>query len=1353
MAFSKLNIARDCWWLHSSGIYGGSDYYLADENMQQSTMEHGLYKSLNSDDADYIQMIGSGYYAPTYYCRLDTNNIVPSSVIVSARADNASRAYVEINGQRLGSFGFWDTLSTQQQTFYISPNDTIYKSIIEGRLNANYDNFSIRLVNSGDVTSTKLYNLEVFYSGDNTWSNYTSGLPNVESEVCYPSQLSFRGGSEWKNQAGEAVDPSGWYHINTSGVTADNTYIEHTTYPDLARGIWRDRRRPRRLDLGPQGGLGISFDTEAIEPLTSVTRAQLTLRMSLPPSGQYENVRDTFEVNGYNARYKEQDYKNEMPEEIGSIRAKLPRDGYFIYGVGDIVEQSGFMNYQVELDFINPQRADYDYSTIEHRNIDIFSGMDFRIVGLPSGTQISSAHLNIEYLPNDHLGLYTVGGVAIIRHWVDSYVDVGAANTPYFGDGAWQHRGNLHEGKIFDAFYKFDEVVASTTWPVSLNAASGAYGYYTNGITEEVVYDGDEVIDIIYEFEARDPTRRHIYRNPVRTEFGTTYDPTHYLHMIYNQSPLTTWDVHDPNASAYNPLTTNVYFEDRVVIGPSFTLYFMLYREPTNEGQQFGQFFTRGSLGSASATEYEIIGFLEPEKLSVTIKDVNEINHTLSVDLEAYTLEPILVWVTCDYDEDADETTFKLAVHPKIKNFFYEDWLYAEETFNYARRQLTDVYTCLGPLYSPSDLDQQLAFSQYMSWVSFCEFGWADSAIDLSYQTSTEDVRDGYDTSTDSDKRFFSSRLATSEYLHGRRKTDDTIGGDPLPPESSGWLLPTQGVSGGGGSIWANINGITDENNNNLAVTNPPWGLLAGEPTDWAIGYDFNISVPSGETPVGVEVQLRCLCNPNNAIETYKIQLGRAIWAGGSSGGYTLSPYGTNQVNTGPKQWRLDAQTLTYGASNSTWGMGSGLTADVLEDTVFAVGVQAVSPLGQYANAYIDWVKIRVYYSGDLGVDTIDTFKNLHWPVVTGSGAAERSTTYLIDQWRADEYSLYNPITTGGTHNIVHPSAIKVELDTEHITDHPSGVEIICDIEFDSGATDNWKVFRSRLTLGSGDYDGVYEITGFDKHINMDGQEIRFSDIDQINLKLTTRYADLGATEYHGDLKIKGLKVYFDSYSASVTGINILDLYVEGGIGESNNNMDLYLLAADVDSNNLDLYIRGIPFYASGEMPLFTEGLVPTTNNLPLYINGIPFYESGQMPLFTKAITWTTMPLYIEGLDPPQASGDMPLYTWATAAGVGGLYKKMTLAMTAESPWKMPLYLLAETPDSTSVSGDMTLMINSASGINETVYLYVNGHDVPNNNLSLYTTSAGVPSSSVALYTYGSGLPENKTTTIYTHGY
>jgi hypothetical protein len=1178
----------------------------------------------------------------------------------------------------------------------------------------------------------------------------------------------------------------------------DSTYITQINPPRT--GIsWESTSA-----LMPNGGLSFSCNVDQLSPITQVTRAKMNLRMSLPTSGLFENARDTFEINGYNARFKEQDYKDEMPEEIGSIQSKDSKYGYFIYGAGSIVEQSGFQTYTTELNFLNPELPNGDISSTIYKNIDIFNTMEFQLVGLPSGVQISAAQLELEYIPDDTLPLFIVGELGYIRKYAQSYVDVGGLSDINNGNGGWHHRGSLHEGAIFDAFYEFSEPSGKIVWPKSFNAASGSYGEFVNSMPASLV---DDIVTI-------EPQRRNYYRNPVITGFSTsTYNPTYYRDMIYNGSPFLPWDIHNPNVSIYSPNTSQIYFGDRIVLNTDLTLYFMLYREPTNDGQSYGRIFHRGLFGSAGETDYEIIGSVETEKLRFTVSDRNNAPHAVEVTLPYSTLEPILVWFTIQYLDGT--TTCKLAVHTDIKNYFSRDWNYDETSFIWPRKQYTGAKTIIGALWTPQTADDQLTYNSFLSYLSIVEFGWADSYIELDYTTSSTTTITNYSMSTDVDKRFFSSRVCNPTYLLGRLNIPSTIGGEPILVTESGWCPPrhVDEENEFGSHQWrdlANCKLPRSEETVDIYTTYLVNGkTLYGSTTLFAGDFDFH--VPNNSIIKGIEVKYH-VYGVGYGIRTDKMQLG--FWNWGGEGfvnriGNVLAFGGAPAHWENPVNIEDPLPILTYGGPTELWGTGEenppitdifwwpnetlyltarGLIPSVVNNPDFGILLNISCPnIGSIA--YIDYVEAKVYTDDTYLVADYDLIK---WEVPTGSGGAVWSTIYNIDDWSQSVvyHSLYNPVTTAGTHNIVHPSAIYVEIETQHNTNHPSGAYIFCDIEFDSGATDNWKVFRSEFNIPSGEL--IKQVRGFSKHIGMGGGPVRYSDIDSIDLKLTTTYPNIDSDIYYGSLDIKSIKVYFDSFCVSTTGINDLDLYTHGIYPIGNSDIDLFTKgliksnSGDGSNPDLDLYIYGLPHTCSG-------------NIVDLYTLAEDHYHS----------TPNTITLFVEAPTPVEFSGSMELYTWGTPVGVGGIYASKHLFTSGIGRDSiLPLYMSAPNGISTNamnlylesyfnnINNDVDLVIFGPSGINsDTTYLYIKGlgsdgleagassngytpsntrmplfmardsesversmslYLAQNNNINTitnYICGCYIVPSSIPLYIYGSGLPETKKLKLYTHGY
>jgi hypothetical protein len=413
----------------------------------------------------------------------------------------------------------------------------------------------------------------------------------------------------------------------------------------------------------------------------------------------------------------------------------------------------------------------------------------------------------------------------------------------------------------------------------------------------------------------------------------------------------------------------------------------------------------------------------------------------------------------------------------------------------------------------------------------------------------------------------------------------------------------------------------------------------------------------------------------------------------------------------------------------------------------------------------------------------------VRWVVPPGSSVAQWTSSYnIFESWNASEiHSVYNPISTAGTNNMVHPSAIYVQFDVAHATDHPSGVDIWVDVGFDSGTSDNWKVghieFNS-VPSGGHTWTAYAPITykdGATRHINMDEGPIVWTDLENINVGITTHYHGQDA-DYNGSVEIRNMKVYFDAFCVAGTGLDDLDLYTIGSAATLTNTLDLYTLGhvqstTDPD-DNLDLYIKGIPYTAP-------------PSSIPLFIEGDPVQRYNTSP--------HNFPLFIEGLDPPDASGDQNLYIWGTTNPA--IRDTMSLYMNCniDPAWRLPLYI-GTSAGSTNTSmnlfldnhpkgdsGETTLYIEGPTGSNDSMPLFIitpsgtDGAFVERGSMNLYmdrefnshatrmqlflaqnktigsfnafiSGTVTVPSS-IALYTHGSGAPPSDNIRLFTHGF
>jgi hypothetical protein len=1070
----------------------------------------------------------------------------------------------------------------------------------------------IKLKYGLDITyltpNMKLYNTDIYASGDTTWDNHETGLPTAITKTFHPSSFYYTGAA-WSGDISNII---------VTGGNIDTNYIEKND-DDIYSPDWLGAK------IMPSGYLSLSFNNDiasGVDPRTEITRAVLNLRYALPPSGNYENLPDTFEVNVYNSYYKDKGHAADLDYLTFSL---LPEQdyGYYLYGAGDVVEVDSFNTNSIELNFLDPGLPSGNFASTRYRNIDVLANAEFRIIGMPSGTQLSYANLQVEYTPNDVLGMYVAGDVK--RCQESSTVDVGDDDSYLLGDGGWHHLGWRYgvpfEQSIFDNFYRFSDVVYSTDSPTSLGYRT-VDSSYTRTFPESIYYPGyagnkyetvhgifvtrapnayDTTLDtdsgpVGNELEVAPERVYEYYKSPLVLEgindYGEQYDypdPTRYRYMIYQGDALASFDSQNPSQGQLSDEIRQVYFPN-LELDVDFTLYFMVYR--TYFKRSFGIIFERGGLYIPSPLgnlerdgSYEIQVHSQPGYIEAFLRSAAGNDHSLQVVINKNSTEPILIWVTSKYNSLTRSTTFGLQVHDNIDNFFGEEWKYDYVVFPGYRYQQSNAKTTLGTLDNDSYLEH-LTGNKYLNHVSFCEFGYSSEYIELdSFNTTASNVI-GYDESAEKATSFFASRLCNGQYLQ---------------PNASGvqWKVP---------------DGI-------------------------------------GE---------------------------RAVW----------------------------------------------------------------------------------------------------------------STEYSIDTWAFDsetQHSLFNTAGLGGTNEWIHPSAIMVDLSTIHNTNHPSGVNVYIDVEFDSGSVENWKVGHIEFNIPSGELST--QRGALSKYFNMEGEPIRYSDLSNINLRITTEYLDISdqididygsPKTYYGELTIDTVNVIFDSYCVAATGVGDLDLYISGDSASNNNNLDLYISSYVSNNNDLDLYIHGESVAVSGDMTLYTKA------------------EQGTLPPPGDPNA-TYMSLFIEGLDPPVSSGELSIYVWGTeypatigkaSLFINSLYDPANTlnlfvnAGTGSTNESLNLYI-GKTADSTN--NDLSLYMLGPSGINESANLYIRGlgttdgaypindnmnlfiardseavaQTIPlylhqrnaTNNISMYLQGAQVPGSSIPMYIKGSGLPPNETITLYSHGF
>ena len=521
MPLTILEIVRDCYWVNISGTPITNAVWV-NENDEVSSLSTGLYKSISKsplDDNDSIfikNQVGTktqfNYLnSPNYTFRVKHDNIVPEQIQVSVRGAAQSglttgmKSNFLINGKELASdypemVGDWDSTTPTTYTKVYSVTDDLRRAILGGRIDDQYDYVSFQLSRTIETTAGfdtkdfKVFGIEVAYSGVNDWDNYSTSNPNLESQYYYPDKVRTRGGDIWVSNSGTPVASSDFFYVNqpASGVDTDSTYIKHDFFLEEGLGVnththtnW-DYHHDRSFggnspaftntanNVMPSGGIIFHYSPNL--PVNSqVHRARLSVRLSLPPSGLYDNIRDTWEVEGYN-----EDVRNNHDGIclLGSSSKNAERNrGYILYGAGDIVENSGFQTQTVELNFLEPGLlgTTYNIASIKHRNVDIFENLQLHFKGLPSGTCLSTAELVLDtYDPQGRVELYCPGGVT-------RQTDTVVVDSGVYGLGYNHHVGNYNEENTFNVgFFKFNELSGTTTNAVQ----SGVFGTLLSDTSE-----------------------------------------------------------------------------------------------------------------------------------------------------------------------------------------------------------------------------------------------------------------------------------------------------------------------------------------------------------------------------------------------------------------------------------------------------------------------------------------------------------------------------------------------------------------------------------------------------------------------------------------------------------------------------------------------------------------------------------------------------------------------------------------------------------------------------------------------------------------------------------------------------
>lgn len=393
------------------------------------------------------------------------------------------------------------------------------------------------------------------------------------------------------------------------------------------------------------------------------------------------------------------------------------------------------------------------------------------------------------------------------------------------------------------------------------------------------------------------------------------------------------------------------------------------------------------------------------------------------------------------------------------------------------------------------------------------------------------------------------------------------------------------------------------------------------------------------------------------------------------------------------------------------------------------------------------------------------------------------ATSQNIAWFDAPDYLAYGTIPMA--------SSIYVEVDCEHTTNHPSGVNVLCHVDgttydtychglIPSGTRKTLFLSPRKFTQpASADNFPIYATPNY---VHLDAWYD--STIDYNTPTNKYRYND----NFYGDLKIYSLKLLVDGWSVANTGTNSVPLYSSGAYSY-NNSVSLYAFGTYGYSGGVSLYSQG-HVSNSGLLSLFTAGGVHVSGSVSLYASGLdtktasfPLYTTGGVGVAvsgnTSLYTWSTsnsgiykhLPLYLNcNLDPANA---LSIYTYG--GGVNGsssatlpLYLENrddfvtgSVSLFLQNSWALnsgTLSLYCTTPSGTegSIPGSSTLPLyicRSSESIAHRVSLYCAGPSTSSGNLSLYTVGgySGI-NNSVGVYTFGN-VPLTGRVQLYTNGY
>lgn len=367
---------------------------VVDQNGNIASLTNNLYKKIDrpisGGTSTYIEYTN---YDISYMVRIAPTLTIPESLKIKLKfrgfmfTDNASYSfegvsfYFKLNGVQLGDADSFASFNTSQ-TFTFNLSSTQMAEILKSRNKLDYMILEIKASiwssEPGHITypltinqNARIYAIEVYYDtpDGHTYSNSETATSNT---FTFYSKTAPLNGTHFINSSGA-----------TSGYGESKNFILGTTSGTAPDGTFIVKQSDASGAYFP-----VSFGVTGV--LDHINRADLYLRYN-NPNGSSGNCTDGYEVYGYHTNY---------PEPV-------------IYGAGQYLSGSyGFYNTSAELSWldINISSSSGIKDDVRYKNTESLQDIDFRILGIPSGGQISAMELIvIKSDSSDNFNLFMSG--------------------------------------------------------------------------------------------------------------------------------------------------------------------------------------------------------------------------------------------------------------------------------------------------------------------------------------------------------------------------------------------------------------------------------------------------------------------------------------------------------------------------------------------------------------------------------------------------------------------------------------------------------------------------------------------------------------------------------------------------------------------------------------------------------------------------------------------------------------------------------------------------------------------------------------------------------------------------------